>query len=173
MPDIKFNCPKCQGKLVVDSRGAGHSVPCPECDEVIRIPSQEEPGDSEQPGGLADLQTSDSDIPTGGTCTRCGKDTLVTKEAVVYACQAAGVSLSWGDLGPTLKLGSLVGTGINGIYDLLFRSDADDARSFKTIIGSWAPDEQCPDCGERWCNECIKGLLPNKHLSEPPHCNCQ
>ena len=173
MPDIKFSCPKCQGKLVVDARGAGRNVPCPECEEVIQIPSQDELMDAEQPGSLAKSQAADPGLVPGGTCTQCGKETFDTKEKVVSACNAAGIPLTWGDLGPTLKLGSLAGTGINGIYDLLYRSDADDARAFQKIIGSWTPDESCPDCGEQWCNECIKGLLPNKHLSEPPHCNCQ
>jgi formylglycine-generating enzyme required for sulfatase activity len=39
MPEVTFNCPRCKGNLLVDSRGAGKSVLCPLCKESILIPS--------------------------------------------------------------------------------------------------------------------------------------
>ena len=36
--DIIFNCPNCQGELVVDRDGAGLSVPCPHCGQALTIP---------------------------------------------------------------------------------------------------------------------------------------
>lgn len=38
MPDIEFICPKCGGGLIVSERGAGCSVPCPECGQTVVIP---------------------------------------------------------------------------------------------------------------------------------------
>lgn len=39
MSDINFDCPKCNGSLVVDSSGAGLVIECPRCKQGIRIPS--------------------------------------------------------------------------------------------------------------------------------------
>lgn len=36
--DIVFNCPNCQGELVVDRDGAGLSVPCSHCGHPLTIP---------------------------------------------------------------------------------------------------------------------------------------
>lgn len=36
--DIVFNCPNCQGELVVDREGAGLSVPCSHCGHPLTIP---------------------------------------------------------------------------------------------------------------------------------------
>ena len=36
--DIIFNCPNCQGELVVDRDGAGLSVPCSHCGQSLTIP---------------------------------------------------------------------------------------------------------------------------------------
>lgn len=38
MADIEFDCPKCQHRLVVDERGAGRKVYCPQCAGVVDIP---------------------------------------------------------------------------------------------------------------------------------------
>lgn len=38
MKDIKFNCPSCGQSLVVESRAAGMTVPCPGCSNQIVIP---------------------------------------------------------------------------------------------------------------------------------------
>lgn len=40
MSDIEFSCPECKGLLVVDERGAGLEVKCPECGKPIRIPGE-------------------------------------------------------------------------------------------------------------------------------------
>lgn len=37
--DINFNCPQCQGSLVVDASAAGETVNCPRCDNPILIPT--------------------------------------------------------------------------------------------------------------------------------------
>lgn len=38
MSDITFDCPECAGHLVVDEKGAGMTVPCPECGKPISVP---------------------------------------------------------------------------------------------------------------------------------------
>ncbi|MBN1671432.1 MAG: hypothetical protein JXR37_10385 [Kiritimatiellae bacterium] len=38
MPDISFNCPKCDGNLVVDAKGAGMELECPHCKDTIIVP---------------------------------------------------------------------------------------------------------------------------------------
>ena len=45
--DIVFNCPNCQGELVVDRDGAGLSVPCSHCGHPLTIPEYQSPP---QPG---------------------------------------------------------------------------------------------------------------------------
>ena len=37
--DIVFNCPKCQGELVVDREGAGMEVPCSHCGQRLTVPA--------------------------------------------------------------------------------------------------------------------------------------
>ena len=41
--DIIFNCPNCQGELVVDRDGAGLSVPCSHCGHSLTIPEYQSP----------------------------------------------------------------------------------------------------------------------------------
>ncbi len=41
--DIIFNCPNCQGELVVDRDGAGLSVPCSHCGYQLTIPEYQSP----------------------------------------------------------------------------------------------------------------------------------
>ncbi len=41
--DIVFNCPNCQGELVVDRDGAGLSVPCSHCGHELTIPDYQTP----------------------------------------------------------------------------------------------------------------------------------
>jgi phage FluMu protein Com len=38
MADIRFNCPKCSQKLVIDAAGAGLAVQCPTCTEMVEVP---------------------------------------------------------------------------------------------------------------------------------------
>jgi hypothetical protein len=38
MPDIVFACPECSAHLVVDEKGVGLVVPCPNCGKGVRIP---------------------------------------------------------------------------------------------------------------------------------------
>lgn len=172
MPDITFHCPMCQSKLIVDSRGTGRNVPCPECDEIICIPPLEEAGDDVESTGLVESHSAEADASSAITCTRCGKNMITSTDDIADKCIALGIKLKWGGLGPTLDLGHLAATGINGIYQMLTRSDSGDANMFQSIIGTWAPYEQCQECGEHWCHECIKGPLPDKHLTGPPHCMC-
>jgi len=108
MPDIRFNCPECEEKLVVDAAGVGRVVPCPQCNRLITIPS---PADAD--AGEAPIQ------PPGNTCTRCGKTLLLDQHQLVSACEEAGIALQWGSLGPTLTRGNASAAGINDIYNLL------------------------------------------------------
>jgi uncharacterized protein YlaI len=43
MPDIRFFCPECDGRLAVDESAAGYRVNCPECHQPIRIPTTSDP----------------------------------------------------------------------------------------------------------------------------------
>jgi DNA-directed RNA polymerase subunit RPC12/RpoP len=43
MPDIRFNCPRCSQKLVVDADGVGVAVPCPICGYSLVIPTKSSP----------------------------------------------------------------------------------------------------------------------------------
>ncbi|MFC1451804.1 hypothetical protein ACFLSJ_00495 [Verrucomicrobiota bacterium] len=171
MADIEFPCPKCQSLLVVDARGMGFTVPCPECGEAITIPMQGEADEAESPED-ARAPTADSTGAPAGRCTRCGKSLILTEHEVEAACQAADVPLSWGALGPTLNMGSLSATGLDDIFEILEHRSIGKADMFQSILGSWAPYESCPECGEQWCHECINGPLPDTHLTRPPHCNC-
>lgn len=38
MPDIRFRCPECDSKLVVDDSVGGYLVDCPICGKRITIP---------------------------------------------------------------------------------------------------------------------------------------
>jgi transcription elongation factor Elf1 len=41
--DIVFECPHCQGELVVDLEGAGLSLPCVHCGQVVTVPEYHGP----------------------------------------------------------------------------------------------------------------------------------
>ncbi len=43
MSDIRFNCPDCEGHLVVDSAGAGRQMSCPHCGKHLVIPEPVHP----------------------------------------------------------------------------------------------------------------------------------
>ena len=47
--DIVFNCPVCQGELVVDRDGAGLQVPCSHCGQVLTVPPHQPRAAAEQP----------------------------------------------------------------------------------------------------------------------------
>jgi uncharacterized Zn finger protein len=38
MADIYFNCQRCQQHLVIDAAGAGITVKCPTCGELLVVP---------------------------------------------------------------------------------------------------------------------------------------
>lgn len=38
MSDMRFHCPECDGRLVVDERGVGLTIRCPHCSQPITIP---------------------------------------------------------------------------------------------------------------------------------------
>ena len=66
--DIVFNCPNCQGELVVDRDGAGLSVPCSHCGQSLTIPDYRQPPpavgamtsfDSPEPGTPAPVRHFD------------------------------------------------------------------------------------------------------------------
>ena len=44
MADIRFFCPHCKGKLVVDITAAGVQAKCSHCSKIVLIPSQSTPG---------------------------------------------------------------------------------------------------------------------------------
>lgn len=170
VPDIRFHCPNCQGKLVVDARAMGRDVPCPNCNAILKIPLRsEDPVPSAQP---AQPKVPDSTAASGDNCTRCGKKTISDTYEVASQCREAGIILNWGSVGPTLTDGSQTATGINEIYEIITRSSEEKVKSFESIIGSWAPYGRCPACGEQWCQECIMGPLPYVHMRPPPHCKC-
>ena len=62
MSDIRFLCPECHSKLVIDSAGFAHTVTCPRCGKPIQ-PSHWTPLDIRFP------------------CPKCGQRLVVTAEA--------------------------------------------------------------------------------------------
>lgn len=38
MPDIRFSCPGCDKKLVVDGKASGKTIQCPDCSKTLRVP---------------------------------------------------------------------------------------------------------------------------------------
>ncbi len=51
--DIVFNCPSCQGQLVVDRDGAGLEVSCSHCGQTLTVPPHEPRAATQLPAALA------------------------------------------------------------------------------------------------------------------------
>ena len=86
MADIEFNCPKCQGSLIVDAQGAGRKVKCPDCGELITIPSPTEPvsgpapaptAESVAPPSATELAAQPGPSPIHFPCPDCHKPIVV------------------------------------------------------------------------------------------------
>lgn len=58
MSDIQFICPKCGHNLIVDAAGVGMSVPCPECNEPLVIPSPDEQAAAQADNANAGVDTT-------------------------------------------------------------------------------------------------------------------
>jgi predicted RNA-binding Zn-ribbon protein involved in translation (DUF1610 family) len=170
MPDIRFHCPNCQGKLVVDARAMGRDVPCPDCKQMLTIPLRSE--DPVKPAQSSKPEVPASTAASGNNCTRCGKKIISDTYEVASQCRDAGMNLNWGSVGPTLTDGGDTATGLNDIYDVVARNSDEKAASLQSIIGSWAPHGRCPKCGEQWCQQCIKGRLPYVNMRPSPSCKC-
>ena len=41
MADIKFHCPECEQKILVDDTAAGLQIDCPSCRSALIIPAQD------------------------------------------------------------------------------------------------------------------------------------
>jgi DNA-directed RNA polymerase subunit M/transcription elongation factor TFIIS len=78
MSAIEFRCPQCKGNLVVDEKGAGVQVNCPECQAKITIPVSEPSSEPDQPA-----------IPLKKKCPSCSAN--VDSEAVF--CSHCGANL--------------------------------------------------------------------------------
>ncbi len=59
--DILFNCPSCQGELVVDRDGAGMEVTCSHCGHSLTVPQYQARAAAGQPA--VTLQASHADPP--------------------------------------------------------------------------------------------------------------
>ena len=59
--DIVFNCPACQGELVVDMAGAGMEVPCSHCGRTLKVPAHQPRPAAAQTG--VTLHASDAQEP--------------------------------------------------------------------------------------------------------------
>ena len=55
--DTYFKCPHCKQELVVDSSGAGETVPCPTCNRAILIPFDGADPEKALAGKSIDIQT--------------------------------------------------------------------------------------------------------------------
>jgi len=42
MGDIRFRCPGCDAKLVIDSQAEGYHTACPQCEKKIKVPKPPE-----------------------------------------------------------------------------------------------------------------------------------
>lgn len=171
MPDIRFRCPHCEGKLIVDEAGIGLVIRCPECNQILTIPPKRDTDAEAGPSPMPEPGAVPADGVSGDTCTRCGKQVVIEKGQIVEKCHEAEIELVW-DMGPTLKVSNTAAAGLNQIIELLTHTSSTKADAFRTIVGSWAPSGRCATCGEQWCHECIKGNLPALQLTEPPHCRC-
>jgi hypothetical protein len=172
MPDIRFYCPKCKGRLVVDTKVMGKKVPCPKCKETITIPLRGDIDDEENFPQAAQTQSAGPIDPSANQCTHCGKKLLLSTYEVTNACREAGIPLTWGNSGPSLSMEASTATGLNDIHDILTRIATEKVGTFQTIIGSWAPKGRCATCGEIWCQQCIKGPLPHSSMGHKPSCKC-
>ncbi len=57
--DIVFNCPFCQGELVVDRDGAGLEVSCSHCSQTLTVPPFQPRAAAEPPANLRTGQNAD------------------------------------------------------------------------------------------------------------------
>ena len=67
MSDMEFDCPHCSHGLVVDTRGAGMQVNCPECGEPIEIPVPDWLAEEELEAGAPAPAASWAPAPVEGT----------------------------------------------------------------------------------------------------------
>ncbi len=67
--DIVFNCPSCQGELVVDRDGAGMEVPCSHCGGLLTVPAHLPRAATEQPS-VTLVASRTAEVPTPETPTR-------------------------------------------------------------------------------------------------------
>lgn len=86
MADIEFNCPKCNGHLVVEEVGAGKQVKCPDCSEEFIIPTK-----------MNELANSIATCPYCGKsiaqnvviCVNCGMDFRTGKKIEIQYASTA------------------------------------------------------------------------------------
>ena len=64
VPDIRFHCPHCRGRLVVDLAAAGHHANCPHCSRRILIPPPGEAGKPAAPTSSGIIPATVSGILT-------------------------------------------------------------------------------------------------------------
>jgi len=151
----------------------GKKVPCPECKQTITIPLRGDIDDEEKSSQAASTQPAGPIDPSANQCTRCGKKLILSTHEVTTACREAGIPLTWGSSGPSMSMDASTATGLNDIYDILGRIRREKMEDFQAIIGSLAPKGRCATCGEIWCQQCIKGLLPYSSLGRKPSCKCE
>ena len=61
--DIIFNCPNCQGELVVDREGEGMTVPCSHCGNALTIPGYQKAPPHVETTAVAAAEPADPSLP--------------------------------------------------------------------------------------------------------------
>lgn len=62
MADIYFTCPRCSQNLLIDEAGAGATVKCPVCAELLAVPASDQ--DSKQTQRMRLFEYPETTSPT-------------------------------------------------------------------------------------------------------------
>ncbi len=80
--DIIFECPYCAKGLVIDRRGAGLMITCPDCDERIQVPASGSAGEVER------VEAGDAGHAAGGEYKHLDEDLVSSRERVTQLMNA-------------------------------------------------------------------------------------
>jgi hypothetical protein len=106
MSDITFNCPACNGEIVVTEEGAGLEAACPHCQAALTIPGTAQAVETEQTSSSKDADASASALPAGSGCHNIFDHVIQSGRCINCGCtEQAIVHFRWkcrrvGDSGP-------------------------------------------------------------------------
>ena len=79
MADVFFNCPECNGRLVVDHRCAGIQLPCPFCAKPAKIPDRRDLGSQNVNGQLPEVSNTGTSVAEAAATTASSPPTVPTQ----------------------------------------------------------------------------------------------